>query len=62
MQKGKTKTEKGLFPPTIPGLSAIKQVNPLKTDHPSKKNGILLCMFAQGIKCLLFFLNSCFNS
>ena len=49
MQKGKTKTEKGLFPPTVPG-------------HPSKKNGILLCMFAQSIKCLLFFLNSCFNS
>ena len=37
MQKGKTKTEKGLFPPTIPGLSAKKQVNPLKTNHPSKK-------------------------
>ena len=37
MQKRKTKTEKGLFPPTIPGLSAIKQVNPLKTNHPSKK-------------------------
>ena len=37
MQKGKTKTEKGLFPPTIPGLSAKKQVNPLKTNHSSKK-------------------------
>ena len=38
MQKGKPKTKKGLFPPTSPGLSAIKQVNPLKTNHPSKKN------------------------
>lgn len=50
MQKGKTKTEKGLFRPTIPGLSAIKQVNPLKTNHPSKKTRILLCMSAQRIK------------
>lgn len=50
MQKGKTKTEKGLFPPTIPGLSAIKQVNPLKTNHLSKKTRILLCMSAQRIK------------
>lgn len=55
MQKGKPKTAKGLFPLTVPGLSGIKQVNPLKTTHPSKKNGILLRMFAQGIKCLLFF-------
>lgn len=38
MQKRKTKGEKGLFPPTTPGLSAIKHVNPLKTNHPSKKN------------------------
>lgn len=37
MQKGKPKTEKGLFPPTVPGLRGIKQVNPLKTNHPSKK-------------------------
>ena len=37
MQKGKPKTEKGLFPLTVPGLSGIKQVNPLKTTHPSKK-------------------------
>ena len=35
MQKGKTKTEKGLFSPAIPGLSAIKQVNPLKKNQPS---------------------------
>lgn len=62
MQKGKPKTEKGIFPATVPGLSGIKQVNPLKTTHPSKKIGILLRMFAQGIKCLLFFLNSCFDS
>ena len=62
MQKGKQKTKKGLFPPTSPGLSAIKQVNPLKTNHPSKKKRILLRMSAQGIKCLLFFWNSCFDS
>lgn len=44
MQKGKTKTEKKLFPPTVPGLSGIKQVNPLKTNNPFKKNRILLRM------------------
>lgn len=52
MQIGKTKTYKGISPPKIPGLSGIKQANPLKASHPNKKNGIQLCISAQGIKGL----------